>query len=126
MIYLTYIIEHYDALPDISIFMHSHRYAWHNNDILDKDAAQMITRLSPAHVQREGYTNMRCHWDPGCPSWLHPGAIKEDRNKQEEVEFAKAWSELFPGDPIPQIIAQPCCAQFAVLRDQVMKRSRDE
>jgi hypothetical protein len=119
MVYLTYIIDQYDNLSDISIFMHSHRYAWHNNDILDKDAAQMITRLSPAHVQREGYTNMRCHWDPGCPSWLHPGAIKEDRNKQEEVEFAKAWSELFPGDPIPQIIAQPCCAQFAVSRDRI-------
>lgn len=119
MVYLTYIIDQYDSLADINIFMHAHRYAWHNNEILDRDAVQMITRLSPERVQREGFTNMRCHWEPGCPNWMHPGAVNEDNNKKEEVEFAKAWSELFPGDLIPQVIAQPCCAQFAVSRDRL-------
>src|SRR2546430_3170769 len=37
MIYLTYIIEHYDELPDVCIFMHAHRYSWHNDDILNHD-----------------------------------------------------------------------------------------
>jgi hypothetical protein len=119
MVYLTYIIDQYDNLSDVNIFMHAHRYAWHNNQLLDLDAVQMISRLSPARVQREGYANMRCDWHPGCPSWLHPGAVEEDRNKKEEVEFAAAWAELFPGDPIPQIVAQPCCAQFAVSRDRI-------
>lgn len=32
MIYLTYIIDHYEALPDIIIFMHAHRFSHHNND----------------------------------------------------------------------------------------------
>lgn len=70
MVYLTYMIDHYEDLPDVSIFMHSHRYAWHNNDLLDQDAAQMIRYLSAERVTREGYMNLRCHWDPGCPSWL--------------------------------------------------------
>jgi len=119
MVYLTYIIDQYDNLSDVNIFMHSHRYAWHNNQLHDLDAVQMITYLSPARVQREGYANMRCDWHPGCPSWLHPGAVEEDRNKKEEVEFAAAWAELFPGDPVPQVVAQPCCAQFAVSRDRI-------
>jgi hypothetical protein len=68
MAYLTFIIEHYDRLSDVNIFLHSHQYAWHNNDLLDNDAVQMIRRLSPERVQRVGYMNMRCHWGPGCPS----------------------------------------------------------
>lgn len=63
--------------------------------------------------------NMRCHWDPGCPGWMKPGTIEEDINKQEETMLAKSWSELFPLDPVPNLLAQACCAQFAVSRDRI-------
>ena len=144
MIYLSYIIDSYDDLADVNIFLHSHRYAWHNDELLDYDAAAMISRLSAERVQREGYMNMRCmslfslsvsgeridgwapkltsttgHWEPGCPAWMHPGTIEEDINKQEETLLAGVWSELFPLDPIPSVLAQPCCAQFAISRDRI-------
>ena len=119
MVYLTYIIDHYHNLSDVNIFMHSHRHSWHNNELLDHDAVQMISRLSAERVQREGYMNMRCSWEPGCPSWMHPGTVEEDINKQEETMLAKSWSELFPLDPIPNLLAQPCCAQFALSRDRI-------
>jgi len=119
MIYLTYIIDHYEDLADVMVFMHSHRWSWHNDDILDNDGVQMIKRLSSERVTREGYMNLRCHWDPGCPDWMHPGATEEDINKQEETMLAKSWSELFPLDPIPNVLAQPCCAQFALSRDRI-------
>jgi hypothetical protein len=119
MVYLTYIIDHYNNLSDVNVFMHSHQYAWHNNDLLDSDSAQMISRLSAERVQREGFMNMRCSWDPGCPSWMHPGNVEEDVNKQEEVMLARSWSELFPLDPIPNVLAQPCCAQFALSRERI-------
>lgn len=120
MVYLSYIIDHYDNLPDVAMFMHSHRYAWHNNDVLDNDAAQMIRFLSAERVTREGYMNLRCHWDPGCPAWLHPGAIERNYEKQEEWLIAESWSELFPLDPIPPVLSQPCCAQFALSRDRML------
>jgi len=63
--------------------------------------------------------NLRCHWEPGCPSWIHPGVIEEDISKQEETMLARSWSELFPFDPIPNVLAQPCCAQFAISRDRI-------
>jgi hypothetical protein len=119
MVYLSYIIDHYESLADVNIFMHSHRQTWHNDEILDNDAVQMINRLSPERVQREGYMNMRCQWDPGCPDWMHPGSVVEDVNKKEEIILAKSWSELFPNDRIPTVLAQPCCAQFAVSRDRI-------
>ena len=120
MIYLTYIIGHYDQLPDVVIFLHSHRWSWHNNDLLGYDASHMIAKLSAERVTREGYMNLRCHWDPGCPDWLHPGNTVHDIYKLEETLLAKSWSELFPLDPIPNVLAQPCCAQFAVSRERVL------
>lgn len=119
MIYFSYIIDHYDNLPDVMLFMHSHQYSWHNNELSNNDAADMIRRISPGRITREGYMNMRCHWGPGCPDWMHPGNVIEDGNKQEEIVLAKVWSELFPHDPIPQTLAQPCCAQFALSIDRV-------
>jgi hypothetical protein len=119
MVYLSYCIDFYHNLSDVNIFMHSHRTTWHGNDLLENDSVQMIARLSSERVQREGFMNLRCHWDPGCPSWMHPGTIEEDVNKQEESMLAKSWSELFPLDPIPKVLAQPCCAQFAISKDRI-------
>lgn len=55
MTYLTYIIDHYDRLSDVTLFMHSHQFAWHNNDLLNADAANTIWRLNLEKVMREGY-----------------------------------------------------------------------
>ena len=122
MIYLSWIIENYDDLPDVAIFMHAHRWSWHNDDILDNDAAMMIRRLSLNRVWREGYMNMRCSWDPGCPDWMHPGEVEEDMFKQEQSLLAKSWSELFPLDEVPSVLAQPCCAQFALSSERIQAR----
>jgi hypothetical protein len=133
MVYLSYVIDHYDKLPDISIFVHAHQYTWHNNDLLNADTALMIKHLSSARVIREGYMNLRCQWYPGCPSWLHPKSAKEeDIEKKEEMFVAKAWLEIFPHDPVPDALGQPCCSQFALSRDRILaiplkeyKRLRD-
>lgn len=120
MVYLSYIIDHYEVLPDVVAFMHSHQFAWHNDDLFGGNAADLLQRLNPARVVREGYMNLRCNWGPGCPDWMHPGALEENASKQEETLLARAWGEIFPDDPIPQVLAQPCCAQFAVSRDRIL------
>ena len=123
MIYLTYIIDHYDDLPDIVIFMHAHRWTHHNNHLLGHDAVQMIRRLSNDHVTREGYVNMRCEWYPGCPDWLHPTNAQESLAKQEEEVLSRSWEELFPTSPIPKALGQACCAQFALSRERILSIS---
>lgn len=50
---------------------------------------------------------------------MHPGAVEEDMNKQEETLLARSWLELFPDNRIPDVLAQPCCAQFAISRDRI-------
>lgn len=119
MIYLTYIIDHYDELSDITLFMHAHNITWHNSDLLDYNAGKMIRHLNPARVAREGYMNLRCNWDPGCPEWLHPGTVDTKKDRKEEPLLAQAWTELFPLRPVPEVLAQPCCAQFALSRERI-------
>ncbi|KAF2154924.1 hypothetical protein K461DRAFT_276092 [Myriangium duriaei CBS 260.36] len=123
MIYMSYIIDNYEDLPDISIFVHSDRWTWHNNELMDNDLAGMIRYLSPERVTREGYMNLRCHWDPGCPSWLHlKGRQAQDNiQKHEEKAIKERWHELFPMDDMPDILSQPCCAQFALSRNRILE-----
>ena len=125
MAYLSYVIDHYEDLPDFAIFMHSHRYAWHNNLILNEDSALMVRHLSPERVTREGYMNLRCHWEPGCPDWMHPKNKQKIKEKEEQLVLAQSWNELFPGDEVPEILAQPCCAQFAVSRERILSIPKD-
>ncbi|KAL8774695.1 MAG: hypothetical protein Q9209_000634 [Squamulea sp. 1 TL-2023] len=124
MIYLTYLIDNYEHLPDIVLFMHSHRWTHHNNGFLGFDASQMIRALNGAHVMRAGYVNMRCHWSPGCPEWLHPSGTQDSLAKQEERVLAQSWRELFPFDSLPSFLAQPCCAQFALSKDRILSIPR--
>jgi len=126
MVYLTYIIDHYDELPDVILFFHAHQYAWHNNILLDLDSAKTIRRLSPDRVTRVGYMNARCHLDPGCPDWIHMDRPEVDFDmvkKPEEPRFTyRVWEELYPGERAPPVLSQPCCAQFAVSRDAVRRK----
>lgn len=124
MVYLTYIIDHYHNLSDVTMFMHSHHIAWHNNDLLDSTAVNIVRRLSSQKVIRDGYMNLRCHLEPGCPDHIHPVIDEESRddtlNIPEAVVIGKAWLELFPDATAPpKVLSQPCCAQFAVSKDRI-------
>lgn len=67
MVYLSYIVDNYDNLSDVNIFMHAHRFSWHNDDLLENDSVQMIAHLSAERVQREGYMNLRCTYAAPTP-----------------------------------------------------------
>lgn len=123
MVYLTYMIDYYDSLPDISIFLHPHQFAWHNSDLHGQNSLTMLETLNLAHVARVGYMPLRCQHEPGCPSWLHLDLPEDQLNpflRQEERYFtSQVWWELHPGQPLPESISQPCCAQFAVSRNRI-------
>lgn len=124
MMYLTHLIDHYDSLPDILIFMHSHLHAHHNSEVFDLDAATMLLHLQDSHILNQGYFNLRCDWSPGCPDWLDPLIKTESLAKQEQALLAESWHELFPSHPLPTNLAQPCCAQFAVSKSRILSVPR--
>ncbi|KAL4895169.1 hypothetical protein BDV59DRAFT_211955 [Aspergillus ambiguus] len=123
MVYLTYIIEHYFSLRDITIFMHADRLTWHNNDLLDLDSARMVRRLRSEYVAVRGYTNLRCQHDPGCPAHVRllGGEDGHDLAVPESAVLGYSWENLFPEDPVPAVLAQPCCSQFAVSAETIRR-----
>ena len=145
MAYLTYIIDNYSSLPATVAFLHSHRSgffrAWHVDAPLHDNVAAMRA-LQLDFVQRNGYVNLRCNWNPGCKT-----AHRKNKHITEEV-----WREIFTGTTtlplnqtalmpdgkpacstqseavvrvqvgVPKEVGAACCAQFAVSRDQILKR----
>ncbi|KAF2399707.1 hypothetical protein EJ06DRAFT_511919 [Trichodelitschia bisporula] len=135
MAYLTYILDNYEVgFPDIVVFTHASRFAWHNNDALHGDVVEMLKLIRRRRVVREGYVNLRCQWYPGCPGWLRPvenaggGGGDGGGEKGEEGYVAGAWGEMFPGERVPEVLGQACCAQFAVSgeRLKMVERGRYE
>jgi hypothetical protein len=127
MVYLSYIIDHYDNLSDINIMVHAHRWAWHNNDLLDNDSVETLRRLDAGRIQQDGYANLRCQWHPGCTSWLDTTQGREaDPRRAEEAAVRAAWAGLFPGHAVPDALAQTCCSQVAVSRARLRSLPRDE
>ncbi|KAI5801158.1 hypothetical protein EDC01DRAFT_509299 [Geopyxis carbonaria] len=118
MTYLTYIIDHYAALPDVSVFVHAHASAWHNNDLHLDATPLMLRELNYRRVVARGFMNLRCHWVPGCPDWIMPFTDGDSKWKFEETLMAGAFRELFPrAREVPKVLAGACCAQFAVSRE---------
>ena len=126
MIYLSYTIDNYDTLPWCTIFIHGHRNAWHQED----DIIQIIHDLNRTALARAGYISLRCDWYPSCPAEMRPidhDAIlwgPEGDRRGTELAIAGNWKLLFPDEKIPDTIASPCCAQFAVTRSAIRGRPK--
>lgn len=134
--YLQYIVEHYYDLPSTIVFVHSHKdgwpEAWHT-DTFSYSNVDSIRALRLEHVQNNGYANLRCQGQPGCPDEIQPfragaRASSDPANpgQNAEVFYAQAWEELFNNTNVPKVVAAPCCSQFAVSRDQVLKRPKTD
>ena len=108
------------------IFIHAHQYSWHNVDELERNTVAMISRLSLHRVRERGYLNLRCAWEPGCTSPLRPINATANVDRPEQIVWSTAWEELFSDLPVPEEVAQPAGAQFAVSRACVLRRPRHE
>lgn len=125
MVFLTYLIDRYDSLPDVSLFLHGGRYQWHNDNPL-YDSVISIRDLQSAFVRQAGYVNLRCTWAIGCPAELEPARYMRERpddpGHATAVVFPDSFAELFPGVEMPEIVGVPCCSQFALSREKIHER----
>lgn len=62
MVYLNYIVEHFDDLAPLTLFIHGHLESWHQDWNMD----ETIRTLNLTEVAKEGYVNLRCDWAHGC------------------------------------------------------------
>ncbi|KAJ4993259.1 hypothetical protein SVAN01_01234 [Stagonosporopsis vannaccii] len=123
--YLAYIVQNYNNLPSTIAFIHSHKdgypTAWHTDNNEHSNVVSLKT-LNLNFVQRNGYANLRCVNDPGCPHEVMPFRDPPEDHRTIEAAMPDAWRDLFNNTDVPHILATPCCAQFAVSSKQVRKR----
>lgn len=131
-VYLQYIVEQYNNLPDSVVFMHAHQVAPHMPDKLD-----ILNKLRWDAV---GYANLRYTnitfdlWGKWTGDWLCPQhpleappsdeIIWDELRVNQSRLFAEVWQELFetPIGPMPQYVHSPCCAEFLVSKERIQAR----
>ena len=128
--YLTHLVNAYESLAAVTVFIHAHEVTWHNNDLLASSTPLSIRRLRRTYVEERGYVNLRCHSDPGCPGHLHPledaalAGEQKGRDVPQARFMASVWPKLFPGTESPSVLSAPCCGQFAVSREGVWRNEK--
>lgn len=126
LMYFTYMHDFYDALPDVTIFVHAEELSWHVEGTLLKNTSFALSQLNLARVVEErGYFNLRVTWRAGCPAWIDTRKSYWNYKKQEEPYMSEAWRANFD-DPVPDVLAGPCCSQFAVSRAAIRRRPREQ
>ncbi|KAK3347112.1 hypothetical protein B0T25DRAFT_553661 [Lasiosphaeria hispida] len=136
MVYLTHLIERYDTLATTTVFFHANRFSWHNDDP-DYDALPMFANMKLDYVQDNGYTSLRCAWAVGCPIQVYPyeqaGPVRYGSNSTDfpsnataKEVFKQAFEEMMPGVKVPDAVGAGCCSQFAVSRERVHKRPKED
>ena len=131
MIYHTYFHDFYDELPDIVILTHAQDISWHMEPLLNHSLTYAITRLDIPAVKERGYANLRVSWENACPAYINTALEGPDGIEHEGQSTREAFLANF-GDPsgytgdVPEILAQPCCSQFAVTRDAIRSVPRDQ
>lgn len=129
-VYLTYIVQRYDKLPDITFFWHSDEVVWHNNLLMDFNSTISINRMDRDNIVREGYVPSRCDQWPGCPTWIrYDPSLAEHRldpHRLENMFNPAVLSHMFPAETdFPPFFAGTCCSQFAVSRDAIHRHPVD-
>jgi hypothetical protein len=123
--YLAYIVQNYDNLPSTIAFIHPHKdgypIAWHTDNPEHSNVVSLQS-LNIDFIQSNGYANLRCIRDPGCPHEVMPFRDPPEEHRTIEAAMPDAWRDLFDNTDVPHILATPCCAQFAVSSKQVQKR----
>jgi hypothetical protein len=127
MCFSSYIIDHYDSLPENVLFIHPNRYQWHNDDP-DYDGLPMLRRFQLPYLESEGYVNIRCAWMLGCPAEIKP--LDEEGEHREAVhaggDYKQSFQHLFPGKEVPREVGVSCCAQFAATKEKIKERPKSE
>lgn len=127
MVYTTYIIDHYDDLPDYVVFTHGHETGWHQPEPMH----MLLSALDLRALNNLDWVSLRCQNIPSCaPASTHL------RPQEPDIGGNPRWMALLftglydfiyrPDDPwytpMPDEVAATCCAQFAVTKKAILSK----
>lgn len=131
MIYHSYFYDFYDNLPDVAIMVHAHDISWHMEPLLSHSVSYAVSHLDLLAVKERGYANLRVSWDNACPAYIDTtlkgttGLALEGQSTREAFlqNFGAKVGLMYDA---PEILAQPCCNQFAVTGDTIRTVSKEQ
>lgn len=87
------------------------------------DGIPVLQSLQLPYVRAQGYVNLRCGWTLGCPSEIRPHG---DGGPVTSKYYEQGFKALFPNTAVPQVVGVGCCAQFAVTREKLLERPKED
>jgi hypothetical protein len=86
--------------------------------------------LQTSFVQSVGFVNLRCALKWGCPAQLEPAQLMRELKintfQPAEMEYPFEFFNLLPGVELPEVVGVPTGNQFAVSRDKILERPRED
>jgi len=107
-VYLKFIIDHYDRLPNNTAFVHGHRHSWHSGREID-----------------DSLINLRWHDYPYLDINFHYWQTANTKNSKGDHHVIKEhWDALYKEylGEMPNLLNFYCCAQFVVSRERIRLR----
>ena len=137
MVYLTYIINNYDNLPDSNLFVHGHHESWHQKSNLNG----IVEHLNWDY---NSFANLRCviKENAGDSPRLQKKCITYQPTPRLSSNFScvnitgpsylchfdQLWvnvMEKYGFGELPSFISTQCCSQFFVSKQTVLRNSKE-
>ena len=119
-VYIKFIIDNYENLPEYSILLHGHEFSWHSN----KENDSVVDLVKKEIGEKYEFKNLN---DVMMTSWFLMSGVTEVRLSRLFRDWYKEYIEYEIG-PLRNFgdfcVGFPCCAQFIVHKNTIMKREK--
>lgn len=115
VVYLRYIVEHYDNLPSSIAFIHAHRTSWHLKDPMD-----IVVALRAAKWNKYDYIPLSSE-----KTFTEFSLDKTEQQARINLELWNAVLRSELGNPPTGKIRMHCCAEFIVRREAILKHPKE-
>lgn len=125
--YLTYILTHYEDLPDMIMFIHGHECSRHNSF----DMLMAVRKVRRCFSMQQGYMDLNDMVDtPTCYENFQPSFVRgkfEFGAKLRLGHLKKVWPSLFEEEfgKLPNRWCMDPYAQFVVTKERVQAHSKN-
>lgn len=126
-LYLQWIIERYDNLPETMIFLPPEQQSKSHagKHVLAQDAFELrsaVLKLHTLAIQSSGFSHLRCPSPATCSNLVQPFRNPPDELRTSDESMDRAWQGIFGNKDVALDLATVPSAAFAVSRAQVQKR----
>eukprot|EP00742_Colponemidia_sp_Colp-10_P006452 GILJ01006912.1.p1 GENE.GILJ01006912.1~~GILJ01006912.1.p1 ORF type:complete len:356 (-),score=38.79 GILJ01006912.1:153-1220(-) len=121
-VYMKYIVDHYDNLPENVLFLQAHQETWHIPDVSrgGQNGGNIIPIINKLKWGVHGFASI------GTSNWNKVQSDDVLDHREAWAKLKSIWPKLFQdalGD-MPPFINRYCCAMFLVKKERILLRPK--